>query len=169
MSHGELKKRVRSDYGYILEYRTRWSDNDMYDHMNNSIYNFLQVPSYFGIPDPNTCRYDSVVNTYLISRCGLLPPTSSQYGLVVHSHSDFFGSIAFPAVAELGLRVNKLGKSSVTYEIALFEKGVEEVKSVGEFVHVFVDRETGRPAASGMNESLKKGLEKILVRETSKL
>jgi hypothetical protein len=54
MSHGELKKRVRSDYGYILEYRTRWSDNDMYDHMNNSIYNFLQVPSAFGIPDPNT-------------------------------------------------------------------------------------------------------------------
>jgi acyl-CoA thioester hydrolase len=72
-------------------------------------------------------------------------------------------------VAELGLRVNKLGKSSVTYEFALFEKGVEEVKSVGEFVHVFVDRETGRPATSGMNESLKKGLEKILVRETSKL
>ena len=45
MSHGELKKRVRSDYGYILEYRTRWSDNDMYDHMNNNIYNFLQVLS----------------------------------------------------------------------------------------------------------------------------
>jgi acyl-CoA thioester hydrolase len=45
MSHGELKKRVRSDYGYILEYRTRWSDNDMYDHMNNNIYNFLQVPA----------------------------------------------------------------------------------------------------------------------------
>jgi acyl-CoA thioester hydrolase len=41
MSHKELKKRKRSDYGYMLEYRTRWSDNDMYDHMNNSIYNFL--------------------------------------------------------------------------------------------------------------------------------
>ncbi len=109
------------------------------------------------------------MNTYLISQCGLHPPTSSQYGLVVHSHSDFFGSIAFPAVAELGLRVNKLGKSSVTYEVALFEKGVKEVKSVGEFVHVFVDRETGRPTASGMNESLRNGLEKILVREVSKL
>lgn len=62
-----------------------------------------------------------------------------------------------------------MGKSSVTYEIALFEKGVAEVKSVGEFVHVFVDRETGRPAASGMNNGLKKGLEKILVRNASKL
>jgi acyl-CoA thioester hydrolase len=92
----------------------------------------------------------------------LNPPTSSQYGLVVHSHNDYFGSIAFPAVAELALRVNKLGKSSVTYEVALFERGVEEVKSVGEFIHVFVDRETGRPAAEGMNEDLKKGLQMIL-------
>lgn len=91
------------------------------------------------------------------------PPTSAQYGLAVHSQSDFFASIAFPEVAELALRVNKLGKSSVTYEVALFQKGVEEVKAVGEFVHVFVDRETGRPAANGMNNDLKKGLEKILV------
>lgn len=81
---------------------------------------------------------------------------------------DFFASIAFPAVAELALRVNKLGKSSVTYEVALFEKGVEEVKSVGEFIHVFVDRETGRPGAKGMNEGIKAGLQKI-VAEQSKL
>ena len=113
--------------------------------------------------------YDSVVNTYLIDHCGINPPTSAQYGLVVHSHSDFFGSIAFPAVAELALRVNKLGKSSVTYEIGLFEKGMKVVRAVGEFVHVFVDRETGRPAAKGMNDNLRKGLEKLLVRETSKL
>jgi acyl-CoA thioester hydrolase len=66
-------------------------------------------------------------------------------------------------VAELALRVNKLGKSSVTYEVALFQQGVEEVKSVGEFVHVFVDRETGRPATNGMKGDLKEGLQKILV------
>ncbi|KAF7952434.1 uncharacterized protein EAE97_001931 [Botrytis byssoidea] len=147
MSHRELKRRRREDYGYALEYRTRWSDNDMYDHMNNSIYNFL---------------YDSIVNSYLIEHCGLHPPTSSQYGLVVHSHGDFFGSIAFPAVADLALRVNKLGNSSVTYEIGLFERGVEEVKSVGEIIHVFVDRETGRPATRGMNDTIKQGLRKIL-------
>ena len=119
--------------------------------MNNSIYNFL---------------YDSVVNTYLIENCGLHPPTSSQYGLVVHSHSDYFGSIAFPAVAELALRVNKLGKSSVTYEIALFERGVEDVKAVGEFVHVFVDRSTRRPAADGMNTSIREGLQQILIQQS---
>jgi acyl-CoA thioester hydrolase len=118
-------------------------------------------------PFSNTIfRYDSVVNTYLIEECGLHPPTASQYGLVVHSHSDYFGSIAFPAVAELALRVNKLGKSSVTYEFALFQQGIEEVKSVGEFIHVFVDRETGRPATNGINEDLKEGLQKILVKQS---
>lgn len=81
---------------------------------------------------------------------------------MVHSHNDYFGSIAFPAVAELALRVNELGKSSVRYEVALFERGVEKVKAVGEFVHVFVDRETGRPSATGMNEDLRTGLSKIL-------
>ncbi|KAH7407630.1 thioesterase superfamily protein-like protein [Cadophora sp. MPI-SDFR-AT-0126] len=151
MAARDLKQRRRKDYGFILEYRTRWSDNDMYDHMNNSIYNFL---------------YDSVVNTYLIGECGQNPSKSSQYGLVVHSHGDFFGSIAFPAVADLALRVNKLGKTSVTYEVALFERGVEEVKAVGELIHVFVDRETGRPAASGMNVNIKEGLQKILVNQS---
>ncbi|KAF4629961.1 hypothetical protein G7Y89_g8185 [Cudoniella acicularis] len=146
MSHQQLKSRTRKDYPYSLEYRTRWSDNDMYDHMNNSIYNFL---------------YDSIVNAYLIEHCGLHPPSSQQYGLVVHSRGDFFGSIAFPAVADLALRVNKLGKSSVAYEIALFERGVESVKSVGEITHVFVDRVTERQAlVKGINQTLGERIEK---------
>jgi acyl-CoA thioester hydrolase len=107
-----------------------------------------------------------VVNSYLIEHCGLHPPSSSQYGLVVHSHGDFFGSIAFPAVADLALRVNKLGKSSVTYEIGLFERGVEDVKSVGEIIHVFVDRKTSRPAANGMKEEIKTGLQKIQIQQS---
>lgn len=141
--YAELKKRLRPDYPFVREYRTRWSDNDMYDHMNNSIYNFL---------------YDSIINTYLIEHCGLQPPTSPQYGMVVHSHNDYFGPISFPAVAELALRVNHLGKSSVRYEIALFAKGVDEVKAVGEFVQVFVDRDTGRPCKTGMPEAVRRGL-----------
>lgn len=87
----------------------------------------------------------------------------------VHSHNDYFSSIAFPAVAELALRVNKLGKSSVTYEVALFEQGCDEVKSVGEFVHVFVDRATGRPNTNGMDSTMRRGLERILVGERAKL
>lgn len=66
-------------------------------------------------------------------------------------------------MAELGLRVNKLGKTSVTYEIGLFAGGDEQVKAVGQFVQVFVDRGTGRPAAHGLGDALRKGLETILV------
>lgn len=121
----------------------------MYNHMNNSIYNFL---------------YDSVINTYLIENCGLHPASSPQYGMVVHSHNDYFASISFPACAELALRVNRIGNSSVTYEIALFEKGQDSVKSVGEFVQVFVDRATGRPNAQGMNPEMRQGLEHLLVK-----
>lgn len=73
-------------------------------------------------------------------------------------------SISFPAVAELAMRVNKLGRTSVTYEIALFEKGVDKVRAVGEFVQVFVDRSTGRPCAEGLSRVLRDGLERILVK-----
>ena len=83
--------------------------------------------------------------------------------MAAHLHTDFFASIAYPAVAELALRVNKLGKSSVTYEIACFEKGVEQVRAVGEFVHVFIERATGRPAKAGMSQRLRQGLEKICI------
>lgn len=109
-----------------------------------------------------------MVNTYLIQHCGLEPASSPQYGIVVHSHGDYFGSISFPAVAELALRVNKLGKTSVTYEIGLFEKGADEVRAVGEFVHVFVERSSGRPAASGMSDEMRRGLERILVKTNTK-
>ncbi|KAH7384430.1 HotDog domain-containing protein [Phaeosphaeria sp. MPI-PUGE-AT-0046c] len=154
MASQTLKARRRRDYKFELEYRTRWSDNDMYHHLNNSIYYFL---------------FDSVVNTYLIKHCALHPPTSSQIGLVVHSHCDYFAPIEFPAVVDLALRVNKLGKSSVTYEIGVFERGQEEVKAVGEFVHVFVDRESRRPGANGMANELQIGLERLVVEEAAQL
>lgn len=89
---------------------------------------------------------------------------------MVHSHSDYFSSIAFPAVAELAMRVNKLGKSSVTYEIGLFEKGVDQVSAVGEFIQVFVERSTGCPSVNGMEGEMRKGLERIHVgSESSRL
>ncbi|KAK3401650.1 HotDog domain-containing protein [Sordaria brevicollis] len=145
--YDQLKRRTRADYPYFLEYRTRWSDNDMYQHMNNAIYNFL---------------YDSVINSYLFEFCGLKPDSSPQYGMVVHSHNDYFASISFPACAELGLRVNKIGNSSVTYEIALFEKGVQQVKSVGAFIQVWVDRDTGRPSVNGISQHVRDGLQRII-------
>lgn len=103
-----------------------------------------------------------------MTHCGLHPPTSPEHPLAVHSSANFFSSTAYPALTEIGVRVNKLGRSSVTYEAALFEKGDEKVKAVCIFVHVFVSKDTGRPAAAGMSDVMRRGLEKILV-DKSKL
>jgi acyl-CoA thioester hydrolase len=119
----------------------------MYSHMNNSLYYHL---------------FDSIVNSYLIEQCSLKPSKSSSIGLVVHSHCDYFAPLGFPAVTEVGLRVNKLGRSSVTYEIGVFEQGVPDVRAVGEFVHVFVDREGMRPLKDGLSKDIRDGLRLLL-------
>ena len=72
-------------------------------------------------------------------------------------------------MVDLGLRINRLGKSSVTYEVGVFERGQGDVRAVGGITHVFVERETNRPAASGMSNEIRRGLEKLLKDEKSKL
>ena len=140
------------------------------DHMNNSVYSFLYSLSWYS----SWCklmqgRFDSIINAYLIEHCGLRPPASPQIGLVVNSHCDYFGSVGFPMVVELGLRVNKLGKSSVAYEVGVFEKGKDDVRAVGGYTHVFVERERNRPAPNGMSEDIRRGLKKLLDNGTPKL
>jgi acyl-CoA thioester hydrolase len=76
-----------------------------------------------------------VIYNYLIETCDFHPSTAEMYGVAVDAHTEFFSSIAYPGVAELGLRVNKLGKSSVTYEVGIFEQGVDEVKAVASWSH----------------------------------
>ena len=100
------------------------SDNDQYSHINNSVYYHL---------------FDSIVNAYLIAHCELSPQTSSSIGLVISSHCQFFTPLSFPEVLDLGLRVNHLGTSSVTYEVAIFREGGTEPAAVGGYTHVFVD------------------------------
>lgn len=144
----------------------------MYDHLNNSIYNFLCVPALtppIYMPQLTPPSVDSVINTYLAQHCGQSPRTSAQYGLVASSNTDFLSSLAFPAVAETRLRVRKLGRTSVTYEVGIWEEGVEGIKAVGRVVHVFVERGTGRPAKDGMGTALRGGLEKLTVEERGKL
>ncbi|KIX08306.1 uncharacterized protein Z518_02962 [Rhinocladiella mackenziei CBS 650.93] len=148
------RKRQLSDYPYRLDYRTRWSDNDVYHHMNNSIYSFL---------------IDSIVNAYLIEKCGLDPARSNQVGLVVSTYCDYFGSVGYPSVLELGLRVVKLGKSSVMYEVGIFERGQNQVKAVGGSIHVFVESIGRRPSKDGMDPRMREGLAQILEKDTPKL
>ena len=118
-------------YPHTLEIPTRWMDNDVYGHVNN-----VQYYSYF----------DTVINAYLIRPGGLDIHAGPVIGLCAESHCTFHAAIAFPDVVRAGLRVDKLGRSSVRYEIGLFGGEAEEPAATGWFVHVFVDRESRRPA-----------------------
>jgi len=112
------KQRRKEDYPYRLDYRTRWADNDMFSHLNNPIYGVL---------------IDSIINDYLIKYCGYNTTTYPRTALVVSTYCDYFGSLAYPSMLEVGLRVVKLGKNSVMYECGFFEEGSEQVKAVGGF------------------------------------
>ncbi|KAJ2964751.1 hypothetical protein NQZ79_g270 [Umbelopsis isabellina] len=141
-------QRSRKYYRQFLPIQTRWSDNDQYGHVNNSIY-------YFYI--------DTVVNNYLIDKCDLQPQSSvSPIGLVVSSSANFYQPISFPAVVEAGLAIVKIGKSSVTYKVGIFERGKEQASVVGGFTHVFVNAADRRPI-SQLPSAMKQGMEAILV------
>ena len=122
----------RASYRSFLAIPTRWMDNDAYGHVNNVTYY-----SYF----------DTAVNEHLIRVGGLDIDGATTIGLVVETSCRFHKPLTFPDVVEAGLRVAKLGNSSVTYEIGLFREGDDEPAASGHFVHVWVDRASRRPTA----------------------
>jgi acyl-CoA thioester hydrolase len=105
-------------------------DNDSYRHMNNTTYY-----SFF----------DTIVNQYLIENGVLDIEKSEVIGLVAETMCSYFKSLGFPSKVTVGLRVGRLGTSSIRYEIGLFEEQADEASAQGHFVHVYVNRETGRP------------------------
>jgi acyl-CoA thioester hydrolase len=137
---------TRVRYRRFLTIPTRWMDNDVYGHVNNVVYY-----SYF----------DTVVNEYLVASGSLDIERSRVIGLVVETRCRFFRAIAFPDTVHAGLRVARLGNSSVRYEIGIFRNEEERAAAQGHFVHVYVDRETRRPA--GLPVETRRALEKIRV------
>jgi acyl-CoA thioester hydrolase len=119
----------RRRYKHSLAIPTRWMDNDVYGHVNNVVYY-----SYF----------DTVINEYLIRAGKLDIHKGPIIGLCVESFCQFKQPLEFPDVIDAGLRVGKLGRSSVRYEIGLFKAGEAEPAAEGHFVHVFVERESRR-------------------------
>jgi acyl-CoA thioester hydrolase len=121
-----------ADYPHARAIGTRWMDNDAYGHVNNVVYY-----SYF----------DTVVNEWLI-REGLLDVgKGALIGLVVETGCHYFEPLTYPELVTAAMRVAHVGTSSVRYEIALFGEGRDRAAAQGHFVHVYVDRETRRPAA----------------------
>ncbi len=121
----------RNAYPHFLEIPTRWRDNDVYGHVNNVVYY-----AYF----------DTVINEFLIRTGGLDIHADPVIGIAVETHCTFHQSLTFPQTVDAGLRVAKLGRSSVRYEIGLFAAGSDRAAATGYFVHVFVDRDTQTPA-----------------------
>jgi acyl-CoA thioester hydrolase len=119
-------------------------DNDIYGHMNNVVHYSL---------------FDTAVNGWLIGQGVLDIHQGAQIGVVVETGCRYFSEMAFPDVVTAGIRVARLGASSVRYEVGLFRNEEDIAAAEGFFVHVYVDRATRRPAPLG--EPLRRVLEGI--------
>lgn len=134
----------RDDFVEFLSLQSRWADMDAYGHINNMVFY-----SYI----------DTAVTEYLIRAGGHDKDAADAIGLVVESGCKYFHPIAFPSIVHCGVRVAKLGRSSVRYEVGMFADDNSEAAALGFFVHVFVDRETMRPTATPTN--IRQALERL--------
>jgi len=134
----------RAGYKAFRTITTRWMDNDAYGHVNNVVYY-----SWF----------DTVVNAHLIEQGALDIHAGETIGLVIETQCNYFAPVEFPQTVEAGLRVARIGTSSVRYEVGLFLRGEPLTVARGHFVHVYVDRATRRPTS--LPERLRRVLESL--------
>ena len=139
-----IEPEPRSAYKAFRSIGTRWMDNDAYGHVNNVVYY-----SWF----------DTAVNAYLIEHGVLDIHHGDAIGLVVETQCNYFSPLAFPQTVEAGLRVARLGSSSVRYEVALFAQDQDLCAARGHFVQVYVDRVSRRPVS--LPQPLKQLLETL--------
>jgi len=130
VAHDEPEPQSRQAFRAFRSITTRWMDNDVYGHVNNVVYY-----SWF----------DTAVNALLIDKGVLDIHGGATIGLVIETHCNFFAPLAFPQTIEAGVRVARLGTSSVRYEVGLFAQGEPLTAARGHFVHVYVDRASRRP------------------------
>ena len=118
-----------SDFPVHWPVLTRWTDNDMFGHLNNAVYYEL---------------FDTAINAWINTSCGIDPLAVPWLGVVAESGCKYFAELKFPDPLVVGLSVTRLGNSSVTYRLGVFSEG-PAVAAVGHWVHVYVDRESRRP------------------------
>jgi acyl-CoA thioester hydrolase len=119
----------------------------MFHHINNPVYGVL---------------IDSIINSYLIQRCGYSTASSKHVGLVVNTYCDYFGAAQYPGMLDVGLRIVKLGKSSIMYEVGVFQESSEQVKAVGGFIQIWVERASNRVTEEGVPAWVKDPLKPLL-------
>lgn len=140
----ELK--LRQNYTFLFPIQTRWADNDMYGHVNNVTYY-----SYF----------DTAANALLIQHAGFQLKDSPIIGLVVDSACSFLQELSYPEIIEVGVAIDKIGNSSLRYDLAIFKQGQDQAAAQGHFVHVFVDRQTRK--STSIPNDMRDALMQILV------
>jgi acyl-CoA thioester hydrolase len=136
----------RAQYPHFLALPTRWMDNDVYGHINNALYYDF---------------FDTAINEYLIAEGGLDIGAGAVVAFAVESQCQYLRPLAFPGTIDIGLRVGKLGNSSVRYELAVFGQAESFAAAVGYFVHVFVDRKTQRPVP--IPTAIRAALERLIL------
>ena len=120
----------RGAYRLFRPITTRWSDNDVYGHINN-----VRYYSFF----------DTAVNGWLVERGFLDIHDGEAINLVVETRCRYFAPLAFPDPLEAGIAVSRVGTSSVTYEIGIFGPDAPAAAAAGSFTHVHVGRHDRRP------------------------
>jgi acyl-CoA thioester hydrolase len=146
IAQDRMEVQARSTFRVFRRIDTRWMDNDVYGHVNNVVYY-----SWF----------DSAVNAHLIEHGALDIHHGETIGLVIETQCNYFAPLAFPQVVEAGIRVARIGSSSVRYEVGLFAHGEDLCAARGHFVHVYVDKPNRRPVKA-LPLNLKTVLEKLL-------
>lgn len=128
MTSGEQSV-TSSDFPVHWPVLTRWTDNDMFGHLNNAVYYEL---------------FDTAINAWIGTNCGIDPLAVPWLGVVAESGCTYFAELKFPDPLVVGLAVTRLGNSSVTYRLGIFQEG-QAVAALGHWVHVYVDRSSRRP------------------------
>lgn len=121
---------TRADFRLFRPIQTRWSDNDAYGHVNNVVYYEW---------------FDTAVNAWLVENGFLDIVNGDVINLVVETSCSYFESISYPEQVDIGVAVERLGTSSVTYALGAFRRGEETAAALGRFTHVAVVRTTQRP------------------------
>jgi acyl-CoA thioester hydrolase len=118
---------TRAHFDHVSRVTTRWSDNDMYGHLNNAVYYEL---------------FDSAINAWLITAGEADAMVSPEIGVVAESGCRFFRELEYPRPLDVAVRVERLGRSSITYALGLFDGDSTEIAALGHWVHVYIDRDT---------------------------
>jgi acyl-CoA thioester hydrolase len=118
---------TREHFDHVQRVTTRWSDNDMYGHLNNAVYYEL---------------FDSAINGWLITGAGADVMALPELGVVAESGCRFFRELEYPRPLDVAVRVERLGRSSITYALGLFDAEAGELAALGHWVHVYIDRDS---------------------------